>query len=130
MHHGEEHEAPGTAPPGGRDAAPGDGAAEAPVLDGRQRRHLRGLAHSLRPLVQVGGAGVGAPVLAALDAALRRHELVKVRLHEPEDKRALAEALARGTGAALCGLVGHTVILYRPNPEAPKIRLPGPAGPR
>jgi RNA-binding protein len=98
-----------------------------PELDGRQRRHLRGLAHALRPLVQVGEAGLGPPVLRAVDEALHRHELVKVRLHEPEDKRALARALAEGTGAALCGLVGHTVILYRPNPEAPRIQLPARA---
>ena len=30
--------------------------------------------------------------------------------------------------AALCGLVGHTVILYRPHPEAPRIRLPSKPG--
>ena len=28
---------------------------------------------------------------------------------------------ADGTGSALCGLVGHTVILYRPDPQRPKI---------
>jgi RNA-binding protein len=97
-------------------------------LDGRQRRHLRGLAHALRPLVQVGEAGLTPPVLRAVEEALRRHELVKVRLHEPEDKRALARALADGTRSELCGLVGHTVILYRENPEAPKIRLPARTG--
>jgi len=36
---------------------------------------------------------------------------------------AAAAALATGTGAALCGLVGHVVILYRPHPEKPKISL-------
>jgi RNA-binding protein YhbY len=40
-----------------------------------------------------------------------------VRLHEPEDKHAMADALANETHAALCGLVGHTVILYRPKPK-------------
>ena len=42
--------------------------------------------------------------------------MIKVRLHEPEDKRAMAEALAKATSSALCGLVGHTVILYKPKP--------------
>jgi RNA-binding protein YhbY len=48
---------------------------------------------------------------------------VKIRLHEPEDKHGDAARLAEGAGAALCGLVGHTVILYRPHPEKPRIVL-------
>ena len=97
---------------------------EAPALSGRQRRHLRALAHDLRPLIHVGGAGVDERVVGALDEALLAHELVKVRLHEPEDKKAAARELARASGAALCGLLGHTVVLYRPHPERPRIELP------
>ena len=93
----------------------------APVLTGRQRKSLRGLAHRLEPVVLVGQAGVTEGVLRAVAEALLTHELVKVRLHDPEDKKAAARALADGAGAALCGLVGHTVILYRPHPERPKV---------
>jgi RNA-binding protein len=93
----------------------------APPLTGRQRKHLRGLAHRLEPIVQVGHQGVTDGVLDAVDDALMTHELIKVRLHEPDDKKAAAQEVADGTGAALCGLVGHTVILYRPHPERPKI---------
>jgi RNA-binding protein len=93
----------------------------APVLTGRQRKTLRGLAHGLEPIVQVGHAGVTDGVLRAVDEALLTHELIKVRLHEPEDKHETADALADGAHAALCGLVGHIVILYRPHPERPKI---------
>lgn len=96
----------------------------APELAGYQRRFLRSRAHGLRALVQVGGGGASDAVLGALDDALRDHELVKVRLREPEDKRGVAAELARASGAALCGVVGHTVILYRPNPDSPRIELP------
>ncbi|MBM4269658.1 MAG: YhbY family RNA-binding protein [Deltaproteobacteria bacterium] len=92
-----------------------------PELGSRQRKYLRGLAHGLEPIVHVGNAGVTDAVLRALDAALTAHELVKVRLHQPSDKHGDAEALAAGSGAALCGLVGHVVILYRPHPKKPKI---------
>jgi RNA-binding protein len=94
------------------------------ALTSRQRKHLRGLAHSLSPVVHVGQAGASDAVVAELDRALAEHELVKVRLHEPEDKKALAAQLAERSGAALCGLVGHTAILYRRHPETPRIRLP------
>lgn len=93
-------------------------------LAGFQRKYLRGLAHPLKPLVQVGEAGLTEAVLGALEAALRDHELVKVRLREPEDKRASAGELVERSGAALCAVVGHTVILYRPHPETPRIELP------
>jgi len=95
--------------------------APAPELTSRQRKSLRGLAHPLEPVVHVGQAGVTAAVLRAVDEALAAHELVKVRLREPEDKRSAARDLATGTDAVLCGLVGHTVILYRPDPERPRI---------
>jgi RNA-binding protein len=93
------------------------------TLTSRQRKHLRGVAHALEPVVQVGQSGVTDAVIRSLDAALLAHELVKVRLHEPEDKHAAAARLAEEAGAALCGLVGHTVILYRPHPEKPRITL-------
>lgn len=93
-------------------------------LEGFQRRFLRARAHGLRPLVHLGEAGLSEAVVRALDEALADHELVKVRLHHPADKRAAAEELAQRSGAALCGLVGHTVILYRPHPEEPRIVLP------
>ena len=98
-------------------------APDAPALTGRQRKALRGQAHALEPVVHVGSAGVTDAVLRGVDEALAAHELVKVRLHEPVAKHDDARALADGTGAALCGLVGHTVILYRPHPESPKIVL-------
>ena len=96
---------------------------DAPTLTGRQRKHLRGLAHGFEPLVHVGSAGVTDAIVRAVDAALTAHELIKVRLHAPDDKHAAAADLASGANAALCGLVGHVVILYRPHPEKPKIAL-------
>jgi len=100
-------------------------AADAPApLSGQQRKYLRGQAHPLRPLVQIGEGGISDAVIAALDAALSDHELVKVRLQQPPDKKAAAAELADRTHAHLCGVVGHTVILYRPDPEQPRITLP------
>jgi RNA-binding protein len=102
---------------------PCDPAMTAPVIDARRRKRLRGLAHGLDPMVHVGHEGVTDAVVRSLDEALAAHELIKVRLHQPADKRGAAQALADATGAVLCGLVGHTVILYRRHPERPRIVL-------
>lgn len=93
-------------------------------MRGFQRTYLRGLAHGLEPVVQLGREGLTDAALQAVSEALTTHELIKVRLHRPIDKKELARALAQGSDAELCGLIGHTVILYRPHPEKPRIELP------
>lgn len=96
-------------------------------MTGSQRKYLRSLAHPLKPVVQVGQSGVTDSVLEQIEAQLLVHELIKVRMHEPEDKKAMAAELASRAGAELCGLVGHTAILYRAHPDSPSIRLPAEA---
>jgi RNA-binding protein len=90
----------------------------APQLSGRERRALRRLAHGLRPLVQLGGQGLSEGVIAAVDVALRDHELVKLEIARERDERAdLAARIAARTGSALAGLIGKMAILYRPAPD-------------
>ena len=98
---------------------------DSPTLTGQQRKWLRGQAHTLKPIVHVGEAGLSPSVISAIQAALDRHELIKVRLQQPADKRGTAQQIADQSGSALCGLVGHTVILYRVHPENPRLELPG-----
>ncbi len=93
------------------------------VLTSKQRKQLRGLAHDLHPLVHVGQQGLSEGVVAAIERALLDHELIKVRLHEPEDKHGHAEELAARCHATLCGLIGHTLILYKQHPEKPTIKI-------
>ena len=92
-------------------------------LSPRHRRKLRALAHALKPTVLIGQGGLSDGVKQAIDAALLDHELIKVQMRQPEDKNAMANALADATGSALCGLVGHVLILYRPHPKDPRIVL-------
>ncbi|HET6344600.1 MAG TPA: YhbY family RNA-binding protein [Myxococcota bacterium] len=105
-------------------ATPETPPAAGPVLAGFQRKYLRALAHPLRPVVQVGDAGVTTEVVQAVRTALRDHELIKVRMRQPKDKAAFCQAMADGSGSAVCGLVGHTAILYKPHPKKPQIHLP------
>jgi RNA-binding protein len=96
-------------------------------LTGRDRRHLRRLAHALDPVVQIGAAGVTPGVIAALDGALRDHELVKVRIAGERDERGeIASAIAEQTHSAVAGVVGHVAVLYRraPDPERRRIDIP------
>jgi RNA-binding protein len=93
-------------------------------LAGFQRKYLRGLVHGQRAIVQVGQNGLTDAVIAAVDQALLDHELIKVRMHEPDDKKQLAEQLAQKSDSTLCGLIGHQAILFRHHPKKPRIVLP------
>ena len=96
-------------------------------LTGARRKHLRGLAHHLKAVVQIGKNGLTDPVLASIDQALDDHELIKVRLVDPQGrKRELAAEIAERSGSVQVGLVGNVVTLYRrqPDPEKRRIELP------
>jgi len=98
-------------------------------LQGFQRKYLRGLAHGIKPLVLIGQAGLTGGVLAAAEGALAEHELIKVKFNdfkEKDRKEDLAAQIGTATGASLVGLIGHTAIFYRmqPDPNRRQIRLP------
>ena len=95
-------------------------------LNDKQRRHLKGLAHPLKPLILIGNAGVTPGVVAETQRALHDHELIKVRMTgaERDVRNAALEALAVATDSALVGRIGHVATLYRPRQKLPKIILP------
>jgi RNA-binding protein len=77
----------------------------------------------------VGAAGVTGRLVGAVDRALADHELVKVRIAGARGARqAVAEQLARRTGSALAGAVGHVAILYRPAAERERRKIALPSG--
>ena len=95
------------------------------MLTGKQKRHLRGLGHSLKPLILVGKAEVTESLVAETTEALAFHELIKVKVLEScmIEKREIAEMLAEGCGAEVAQILGRTILLYRKAKE-PKIELP------
>lgn len=88
-------------------------------ITGKERAELRAEAHHLDPLVHVGAQGITPTLIGALDDALRTRELVKIQLGRPveEKPRAMAERLARETGADVVQVIGRTATLFRENPE-------------
>ncbi|HVR99877.1 MAG TPA: ribosome assembly RNA-binding protein YhbY [Thermoanaerobaculia bacterium] len=96
-------------------------------LTGAQRKWLRGQAHSLKPVVQLGKQGLSEAVIQQVDAALDDHELIKVQaVGDKEEKQEIGARLAAELGAEAVGLIGHILILYRQQPdrEKRKIQLP------
>jgi len=88
------------------------------------KRQLRAIGHKLKPVVTVAGKGLSDSVLSEIDAALSRHELIKVKLAlgDRAAKKAVADELCARTGAENVQSVGNIVLLLRraPHPE-PKL---------
>lgn len=95
-------------------------------LTGKQKRHLRALAHHLKPVVMVGAAGVSEALLGHVTEALEDHELIKMKCGEnaPLSIKEAASAVSEATQCAVAGTIGRTAILYKRRAEDPEIELP------
>jgi RNA-binding protein len=112
--------------PATRETKPADSQA-APDLSEKQRRHLRGLAHDLQPVIRLGGAGLTEAVAKETTRALQDHELIKVKAPgggDRETRDAVFSELAQRTGSALVHRIGNVAVLYRPRADLPRILIP------
>lgn len=98
------------------------------ALTSKQRAHLRSLAHELKPILHVGVDGVSDAVTESIDEAFNTRELFKVKVLDtaPVDVDEAAAAIAaRIPDVHVPQTIGRTLVLYRPFPDDPEIRLPG-----
>ncbi|MGD0812122.1 MAG: YhbY family RNA-binding protein [Verrucomicrobiota bacterium] len=89
-------------------------------LTNPQIRSLKAQAQRLKATLKVGKEGLSPQFLAAVDDALKHHELVKVKFDEfKEQKKELAPQLAEKTGSRLVTRVGNVAVLFRAKPAEP-----------
>ncbi|HEX7802540.1 MAG TPA: ribosome assembly RNA-binding protein YhbY [Pseudoxanthomonas sp.] len=96
------------------------------ALTSSQSRFLRGQAHDLKALLQIGAKGLTPAFLAELDAVLEQHELVKVKIgaEDRETRDAMVAEIVEKSAAALVQRIGHVAVLYRPSKDHRQIVLP------
>ncbi|MFT4940434.1 MAG: RNA-binding protein [Paraglaciecola sp.] len=95
------------------------------TLSNKQKQYLKGLAHALKPVVQLGSNGLTEGVLAEIEGALNHHELIKVKVpsEDREEKALIMDAILRETGALKLQTIGHVLVIYRQSDER-KIDIP------
>ena len=94
-------------------------------LNSKQVKYLKGLAHHLSPIVQMGKNGFCESFVNEVKRGLKDHELIKVRM-SCEDRAELdqfTEQLHAETGSQLVQVIGHIAVLYKAA-DSPKINLP------
>ena len=94
-------------------------------LTGKQKNYLRGVAHSMNPVVMIGGKGLTDAVLSEIELALDQHELIKIKLpsNSKAEKAALIAQISTATSSEPVQIIGRIGVLYRTSDEA-KITLP------
>ncbi len=95
-------------------------------LSNPQKRYLRGLAHDLKPIIMVGAKGPTDTLIAELDAALERHELIKVKFaaEDRETRDAWIDQLIEKSSASLISRIGNVAIVFRRSKDKALIILP------
>src|SRR3546814_16109507 len=95
-------------------------------LTAAQNRFLRGYAHDLHAMLQVGGKGLTDAVVAEVASALEHHELTKVKVAatDREARDALIEELPAPPDEVPVQRIGHAALLYRPNEYQRRTVLP------
>lgn len=96
------------------------------MLTSKQRSFLRSMGNPMEPLFQVGKGGLTDNVIQAVEDALLARELIKLRilpslLQEPKE---VAHELAEALGADVVQVIGKSFLIYKRNPEEPRIELP------
>ena len=101
------------------------------ALSSLHKRYLRGLTHSIQPVVTVADKGLSGTVLAEIEGALKHHELIKVKMRAERDLRKhwIVE-ISKLCKAEQVHVIGQVASFYRRNPNKPVIALPGEKSPR
>lgn len=89
-----------------------------------QKKRLKGLAHSLNPVVMVGQHGMKDTILEEIDIAIEHHQLIKVKI-SVGDRDARDEIIGtisqKFPKATLIQRIGNVAVFYQHNKDRPSV---------
>ena len=96
------------------------------ALTSKQRASLGGQAPTMDAIFQIGKSSLTPELIAALDEALEKRELIKVSVLKncDDDPREISEAVAGRTHAEVVKVIGKKMILFRQAKKNSKYDLP------
>ena len=95
------------------------------MLNSKQRAALRGIASTTDTIFQIGKGGISDTLISQVSDALRKRELVKLRVLDNSmyTAREAAEEIAEKTGSEVVQVIGSRFVLFRRNPKEPVIDI-------
>lgn len=93
------------------------------MLTSKQRAYLRGIAAEYETIFQIGKGGVTEQLCKEINDALRKRELIKLRVLDNSGwtSREAADAVAEQTEADVVQVIGSRFVLFKRNPKEPVI---------
>lgn len=84
-----------------------------------ERRALRARAHGLNPVVSISQNGLSEAVLKEIDASLKAHELIKIRVYgdDRDAREAWFAEICEKLDAGPVQHIGKLLVVYRPSLE-------------
>ena len=93
-------------------------------LSSSERKYLRSRAHHLEPVVLIGKNGIKNGTIESINKVLQTRGLIKIKFREFKDEKlSLSEKIAELTNSQVVGVIGHTVIIFRQNPDSDKRQI-------
>ena len=91
-----------------------------------QKKYLRKLGHKLKPVVFIGNSGLSKSVLTELSSTINHHELIKIKIKASNRiiRDQIIDEICKKTSTQLVTQIGGIALIYKKNPETPKIKLP------
>lgn len=95
------------------------------MLTSKQRAQLRGIASTYETIFQVGKGGVNEAMCRDIGEALRKRELIKIKVLENSGytSREAAEEIAAATDSEVVQVIGSKFVLFKRNPKEPVIDI-------
>lgn len=95
------------------------------TLNSKQISYLRGLGHSLNPVVMIGNNGLSETVLREIDISLSAHELIKIKVQgdNRELRVQMLEEICDKLASTAVQHIGKQLLVYR-RADKPQIILP------
>ena len=95
------------------------------MLNSKQRAALSGIAGTMDTIFQVGKGGINEALISQVSDALRKRELIKLRVldNSAYTSREAAEEIAEKTGADVVQVIGNRFVIFKRNPKEPVIDI-------
>lgn len=93
------------------------------MLSGKEKRHLRGLASLVNPVVTVGKEGLSEDILKEIERGLIANELVKIKVgkNAPVDVEDVVNIINENSIGEVVQKIGRNIVLYKKNEKETKI---------
>ena len=86
-------------------------------MNSDKKKQFKAQAHSLKPVIIVGQAGLTESVLKEIEITLDTHELIKIKIRaEKEQRNQIRDQIVTDTHSELIQTIGQIIVIYRKKP--------------